>query len=52
MTGLDANKYYLYDELTAYLERVADEFPDRARLFSIGESPEGRQIWVRGAERR
>jgi murein tripeptide amidase MpaA len=46
MTGLNPNKYYLYDELTAYLKRVADEFPDRARLFSIGESPEGRQIWM------
>lgn len=46
MTAYRTDHYYAYDELTAYLEGVAQGHPEWARLESIGASPEGRQIWV------
>lgn len=46
MPELDMLRYYTYDELTAYLEAVAEEYPQLARLESIGKSFEGRDIWV------
>ncbi|MEZ5377063.1 MAG: M14 family metallopeptidase [Acidimicrobiales bacterium] len=35
-----------YDELTAYLHRVAGDHPDLVGLTSIGQSHEGREIWL------
>ena len=46
MTDYRPDHYYRYREMTAWLERVADEHPEIAELRSIGSSPEGRQIWV------
>jgi len=46
MTGYKPDQYYRYAELTEYLQGVAKSFPDRAELFSIGTSPEGRELWV------
>ncbi len=40
------NKYYRYDEITAYLQAVAAAYPEIARLESAGKSYEGRDIWV------
>ncbi|MER3462699.1 MAG: carboxypeptidase [Armatimonadota bacterium] len=46
MPELDLSRFYLYDELTAYLQAVAAEYPHLARLESIGKSYQGRDIWV------
>lgn len=46
MPQLDLSHYHLYDELTAYLKAVAEEYPRLARLESMGKSHEGRELWV------
>ena len=38
--------YLRYDELVAQLRAWADAYPQLARLRSIGESPDGRALWV------
>lgn len=40
------NKYLAFDELTAQLMAWSEEFPQLVRLRSIGESPEGRALWL------
>ncbi len=40
------NRYYHYDEITAYLQAVAAAHPDLSTLTSIGKSYEGRDIWA------
>ena len=45
-TTYDPRRYYSYAELTAYLEAVAEAHPQWCRLERIGESPEGRAIWL------
>ncbi|XP_076027482.1 carboxypeptidase D [Genypterus blacodes] len=40
------NKYYNYDDLTRVLQSLAQKYPHIANLSSIGESVEGRQLWV------
>lgn len=39
-------KYLTFDELTAQLLAWAEAFPRIVRLRSIGESPEGRPLWL------
>ena len=34
-------EYFLYDNLTAYLHSVAEEYPDITHLYSIGQTVEG-----------
>lgn len=46
MPHLDLSRYYTYDELTAFLHEVVDEYPQLARLEPIGKSYQGRDIWV------
>ncbi len=38
--------YYKYDELTRILNEFANEFPNLARIESIGKSYEGREVWL------
>ena len=38
--------YYRYDELTAFLKQWAEAYPTLCRLESIGQSYEGREIWL------
>jgi hypothetical protein len=40
------NKYLSFDELTAQLMAWAEAFPRVVRVRSIGESPEGRPLWL------
>jgi len=40
------DKYYLYEELTAYLHQHAESYPALMRLESIGKSFEGRDVWA------
>ncbi len=46
MTDIRFDRYYRYDELTAILQGWADEYPTLCRLESMGQSFEGRDIWV------
>ncbi|MEZ4460912.1 MAG: M14 family metallopeptidase [bacterium] len=46
MTNLRRNHYHSYDEMTSWLQEVTERYPNRARLQSIGKTPEGRDIWV------
>lgn len=39
------DRYYKYDELSAYLESVAVAYPSLTTLSSVGKSYEGRDIW-------
>ncbi len=40
------DRFYRYDELCEILKRWADERPDLYRIESIGQSYEGREIWL------
>lgn len=40
------DKYYLYEELTRFLQEYAQKYPDFSSLESIGRSHEGRDIWA------
>lgn len=46
MAHVQFDRYYRYDELTRILREFAAEFPTLAALESIGQSYEGRDIWV------
>jgi len=38
--------YHSYEELTKELKAMADKFPDKAELVSLGKSVEGRDVWA------
>ncbi|XP_044058334.1 carboxypeptidase D [Siniperca chuatsi] len=40
------NKYYNYVDLTGLLQSLAQKYPHIANLSSIGQSVEGRELWV------
>jgi murein tripeptide amidase MpaA len=40
------NKYYRYDELTRLLKQYVREYPNLLKLESIGNSHEGRAVWL------
>ncbi|MCA9971128.1 MAG: hypothetical protein KC425_12975 [Anaerolineales bacterium] len=40
------DRYYRYDELTAHLQAWAAQYPALCRLDSLGQSYEGRDIWI------
>ena len=46
MPEIAYDRYPRYDELTAWLDAFATEFPDLVRKSSIGTSYEGREIWL------
>lgn len=35
-----------YDELTEFMHKYADEYPSITKLYTIGQSVEGRELWV------
>ncbi|KAM9358701.1 carboxypeptidase D [Symphorus nematophorus] len=45
-TGETYSKYYNYADLTSRLQSLAQKYPHIANLSSIGQSVEGRQLWV------
>lgn len=45
-TTYQYDHYYQYEELTGILQRYAQEYPDYCKLESIGETTEGRQMWM------
>lgn len=40
------NRYHDYKQSTAILKQLAETFPDRCRLQSLGKSYEGREMWL------
>lgn len=40
------NKYYNYVDLTRRLQSLAQKYPHIANLSSVGQSVEGRELWV------
>lgn len=46
MTTFQPNHYYLYDELTSLLEHWSQKYSDLTELESIGQTTEGRKIWL------
>ncbi|XP_013779731.1 carboxypeptidase M-like [Limulus polyphemus] len=39
-------KYHRYDDMTTLLMKMTKTFPKMAKLYSIGRSVEGRELWV------
>ncbi|MGB7337761.1 MAG: M14 family metallopeptidase [Phototrophicaceae bacterium] len=46
MVDVSFDRYYRYDELTQIIHAFADEYPDLVALESIGQTHEGRDIWL------
>jgi len=46
MPTIAFDRYYRYDELTALVKAFATEYPALVQLESIGQSHEGRDIWL------
>jgi murein tripeptide amidase MpaA len=46
MPDVQFNTYYRYENLTQILKAFADEYPQFVRLESIGQSHEGRDVWL------
>ena len=46
MPDVRFDTYYRYEDLTRILKGFAEEYPDLVRLESMGQSYEGRDIWV------
>src|SRR5688500_13352557 len=42
----DITRFYEYDELTEILRSLEKQYPKLAKLESIGQSFEGRDIWL------
>jgi hypothetical protein len=42
---MDFRHYHTYDEVTAFLQKWASDYPDIVDLYSVGKSFEGRDIW-------
>jgi carboxypeptidase D len=40
------SSYHTYETLTAELQAIADTHPDLVRLFTIGRSVQGRELWM------
>ena len=46
MEVIKFDRFHLHGEITEMLHNWASAYPQLTRLFSAGESPEGRQLWV------
>lgn len=44
--AIDFSKYHRYDELVQHMQDLVAEYPGLARLYSIGKSHEGRDLWL------
>ena len=46
MPDISFDHYYRYDEVTSLLQAYAKEFPNLVQVESIGQSYEGRDVWL------
>jgi murein tripeptide amidase MpaA len=44
--GLELDHYHGYDELTEILHRLTAEYPEISKLYSIGKSTSGKELWL------
>ena len=45
-TTYSYDHFYLHEEITAILKKYAAEHPELCRLYSLNQTPEGREIWA------
>lgn len=43
---LPADRYFSHDDMVTWLQGVAQRYPRLTKLYSIGKSVEGRDLWV------
>jgi len=41
-----SDKYHSFDEMTAFLREAAQKYPNLTKLYSIGKSYQGRDVWL------
>jgi len=46
MVDVSFDRYYRYDDLSRIIQDFADEYPDLVSVESIGQTHEGRDIWL------
>ena len=46
MVDIDLCKYPLYDELVGIMRGLHEECPEFTKLYSIGKTKEGRDLWT------
>lgn len=46
MPQIAFDRYYRYDELTRILNELAEAYPQLVQLASLGQSYEGREVWL------
>ncbi len=46
MVAIDFGKYPVYDELVDLMEKLHEEYPQYTKLYSIGKTMEGRDLWT------
>ncbi|HSH04459.1 MAG TPA: M14 family metallopeptidase [Anaerolineae bacterium] len=46
MNEIRFDSYYKYDEITSFIQQWAEKYPQLCQYESIGESYEGRDIWL------
>lgn len=44
--GLVASSYHTYETLTSDLQSIAAAYPNLTRLYSLGKSVQGRDLWI------
>lgn len=44
--SIDFSHYHRYGELVQHMRELVEEYPNLSRMYSIGKSFEGRDIWV------
>lgn len=46
MVDIDFGKYPLYYELVGIMRGLHEEYPEFTKLYSIGKTKEGRDLWT------
>ena len=46
MVKIDFGKYPVFDEMVELLEKLHEEYPQYTKLYSIGKTMEGRDLWT------
>jgi hypothetical protein len=46
MVDLTFDRYHGYDEMTEIIHALAEEHTDLSELYSIGQSTDGRELWL------
>lgn len=44
--NLEELTYYNHEQMTAFLKKISERYPDFTKLYTIGKSVEGRDLWV------